>query len=215
MEKKKLSRKEREFLRHHHEILEAALELFSEKGFHNVTMNEIAKESEFAMGTLYKFFSNKEDLYRALILEKSEEFRPALMNALDNGKDEMESIKAYIETSIRLFMGNLKFIRLYFAETRGASFSIRAGLDKEIKESHEQILIKLTQVFEEGIRKGLFRSMDPYLMATGLEGFTHAFLLQYLDYGDEHPFDAGTVTKMFFKSILLNTDVTSDLGNSV
>jgi len=85
----------------------------------------------------------------------------------------------------------------------------------KIKENHEQILIKLTQVFEGGIRKGLFRNMDPYLMATGLEGFTHAFLLQYLDYGDEHPFDAGTVTKMFFKSILLNTDVTSDLGNSV
>jgi len=68
-EKRNLPRKEREFLRHRQEILESALELFSEKGFHNVTMLQIAGESEFAVGTLYKFFANKEDLIRPLSLK--------------------------------------------------------------------------------------------------------------------------------------------------
>ena len=208
MEQKKMTRKEREFLRHRQEILEAALELFSEKGFHNVTMNEIAKESEFAVGTIYNFFSNKEDLYKALILEKSEEFRPALIGALDSGKDEMESIKAYVETSIRLFMENLTFVRLYFAETRGASFNIRAGLDEEIKQGHEQVLTKLADVFEGGIKKGLFRRMDPFLLATALEAITHAFLLQYLDYEDEHFFDVDLIMNMFLESILVNHGIT-------
>jgi DNA-binding transcriptional regulator YbjK len=66
MKGNKLSRKEREFFWRRQEILESALELFSEKGFHNITMHDIAKKSEFAVGTIYKFFSNKEELYKAL-----------------------------------------------------------------------------------------------------------------------------------------------------
>ena len=52
MNKTKLSRREREKIRHKEEILEAALMLFSEKGFQNVSMQEIAKASEFGIGTL-------------------------------------------------------------------------------------------------------------------------------------------------------------------
>ncbi|MCD4805118.1 MAG: TetR/AcrR family transcriptional regulator [Desulfobacterales bacterium] len=82
MKNGKPSRKEREYLRHRQEILKVALKLFSEKGFHNVSMHEIATASEFAVGTLYKFFSNKEDLYRNLIIDASKVFHSSLMSAL-------------------------------------------------------------------------------------------------------------------------------------
>lgn len=196
-----LSRRQREFLRHRQEILDAALSLFSEKGFHSVTMHEIASTSEFAVGTLYKFFSNKDDLYKALILEKADEFHFALIEAIESGQDEMNSIRAYIETYIVLFMENEKYVRLYFAETKGASFNIRAGLDEEIKEKHEQVIKKLSNVFDRGIRQKLFVNHDPFLLATALEGVTHAFLVQQLDYTNEHPFDADTIIKMFFESL--------------
>ena len=201
MEEKKLSRKEREFLRHRQEILESALELFSEKGFHNITMHQIAGESEFAVGTLYKFFANKEDLYKALILEKSDEFHSTLMKAIDSGGDEMECIRGFLDTHITLFMENLKFVRLYFAETRGASFNIRAGLDEELRDRYDQILEKLADIFKRGIRKGLFKKFDPLLMATALNGITRALLFQRLDHGDEHPFDADMIIKIFFGQV--------------
>ena len=51
---------------------------FRRKGYHNVSMHEIAKEAEFAIGTLYKFFRNKEDLYQALMLQLSDRFHGAL-----------------------------------------------------------------------------------------------------------------------------------------
>ena len=49
-----LPRREREKMRQRKEMLDAALDLFSEKGYHNASMQEIAHKSEFAIGTLYK-----------------------------------------------------------------------------------------------------------------------------------------------------------------
>ena len=65
----RLPRRERENLRQRGEILETALSLFSEKGYHNVSMQQIAKQAEFGVGTIYKFFANKQDLYKILIME--------------------------------------------------------------------------------------------------------------------------------------------------
>ena len=110
-------------------MLAAALELFSEKGYHNVSMHEIAQKAEFAIGTLYKFFKNKEDLYKALMLEQVDKFHEALTKAIEEPDDEIEKLRNYVRTKGELFRANASMIRLYFAETRGASFNIMAGLD--------------------------------------------------------------------------------------
>ena len=66
----KLSRKEREYLRHKEEILWAAEEVFSEKGYVSATVDEIAQRAEFAVGTLYRFFENKSELYSETVLTR-------------------------------------------------------------------------------------------------------------------------------------------------
>jgi hypothetical protein len=74
----RLPRRERENLRQRGEILDGALRLFSEKGYHNVSMHEIAKEAEFGIGTIYKFFANKEDLHKILIMETLKDASPSI-----------------------------------------------------------------------------------------------------------------------------------------
>jgi AcrR family transcriptional regulator len=64
---KALPRKEREKLNRKMEILEAAINLFASKGFHNTTLDEIASASEFGKGTLYNYFSSKEEIIKSII----------------------------------------------------------------------------------------------------------------------------------------------------
>lgn len=199
--KEKLSRKEREYLRRRREILQTALKLFSEKGFHNVSMHEIAEKSEFSVGTLYKFFSNKEELYKALLLEKAEEFHSALMAALETPGDEFTRIKAFVETKTKVFLDNLDYVRLYLAETRGASFNIKAGLDTKIRERYESVLRKTGAVFKGGIKKKIFKKYDPYLLAVALDGISNAFLFEHLERPGEHPFDADLIVNIFLQQI--------------
>lgn len=205
MHGKKLTRREREKLRQKEDMLSAALSLFSEKGYHNVSMQEIAQKAEFAIGTLYKFFRNKEDLYRTLMLEKVDEFQATLINAVEQKEDVTGKLRNYVKVKAAIFHDNAPVIRLYFAETRGASFNIRAGLDKEIREKHQLFLQKLASIFDTGIREQKFRAIaKPYHLAMTLDSITNAFLHLWLEEPDRHPFpeDPDTILNILFQGLL-------------
>ncbi len=200
----KLTRRERERLLHRNQILAAALELFSERGYHNVSMHEIAKKAEFAIGTLYTFFENKESLYKALIMEKAEEFHRVLMAALAEEDDVLSVVDNYLATKATLFTRSVATLRLYFAETRGASFNIKAGLDKDIRRMYDKFLERLAAVLERGVREGVFRKIDPHDMAVALEGLVNAFLYRWLEAPEDQPYEASlpVIRDIFLRGVL-------------
>lgn len=176
-----LPRRERQNLRQREEILQTALKLFSEKRYHNVSMHDIAREAEFGIGTLYKFFSSKEDLYKALIMETSEKFSHAVTQVLEQEQDPLRAIERYITIHRELFFQNLPVVRLYFAETKGACFNIRAGFDKDLLKLHDEGIKNLASVFERGIKENIFRALDPYHMALALNGIINSFLFWMME----------------------------------
>ncbi len=50
-------------------IIDAAIQLFAERPYHEVRMDDIAERAQVAKGTLYLHFKDKEALYCALMLE--------------------------------------------------------------------------------------------------------------------------------------------------
>lgn len=198
-----LPRREREKLRQREDMLAAALALFSEKGYHNVSMQEIAEKAEFAVGTLYKFFKNKEDLYKALISEQADRFHEALTQALQQEDDEIARLRRYVQAKGRVFMDNAACVRLYFAENRGASFNIKAGLDKEIRERCDHVLHRLAAVFAAGMEKQRFRqTAEPYHLALALDSLCNAFLFHWLEGRQPYPESPDIILNIFFHGLM-------------
>ncbi len=205
MEEIKIPRREREKARQRQELLEVALSLFSEKGYHSVTMHEIAGKAEFAIGTLYRFFKNKEDLYRALILEKDEEFHGQLLKAIEENEDEVEKLRNYVKVIGEIFRAHVPIMRLYFSEILGESFNLKAGLDSELRKRHGEILKKLASIFAKGIQTNRFKRIaDPYFLAVALGGVISAFLFLCLESPEHHPYpeDPNTILNIFFKGLV-------------
>lgn len=201
-----LTRREREKLRQRQEIMETALGLFCEKGYHNVTMHEIAKESEFAIGTLYKFFRGKESLYEALMLDLSDKFRTVLGRAVEKGPDAAERLRSYVAAKGKVFCENAKIIRLYFSETHGAGFAVFSGLDKEIRSRRKEFLNRLAVVFKEGMEEGLFEAIaSPFVLAVALDALVNAFLFMWLEDPLNHPFpqDPNAILDILFRGLLI------------
>ena len=201
MKKKKLTRKEREYLRHRQEILDIAIELFSKNGLHKVTMNDIARASEFSVGTLYKFFKNKEDLYKELIVGKVSKFHAAMTSAVEIPGTVTDKIESWLDEKIRLFNDDRKFMRLYFVETMGVSSDVRVGLKNEIKIKYEDMLGKIENIFKVGVKQKVFKASDPYLLALALEGISNAFLFEHVNNESKHEISAKIILNIFYYRI--------------
>ncbi|MBW1800808.1 MAG: TetR/AcrR family transcriptional regulator [Deltaproteobacteria bacterium] len=205
MEKRKMPRREREKLRQRQEMLAVSLSLFSEKGYYNVSMHEIAEKAEFAVGTLYKFFKNKDDLYRTVMLEQLGRFHDKLTKAIEEPDEELEKLRHYVRAKSEYFHENESRIRLYFAETRGSSFNVMAGLDSEFRERHYRFLQIVASVFESGMRRKRFRKIaDPYHLAVALDSLTNAFLILWLEAPEHHPYpdDPDTILDILSKGLV-------------
>ena len=192
MAETKLSRKQREHLEHKQEILEKSLRLFSAKGFHAVSMQEIAEASEFAVGTLYNFFENKEELFKELIDTCGERIIGTLLAILDGPGNEAERLTNFIRHLPKLMEEHAEFIKLYVSElgTRGAKLSKRQG-----KENFDAILSsRLEQLIGAGIGKGVFRPVDPTITAKAINSIVDTLAFEIAG-----QFDNVIATDMFAK----------------
>ena len=174
-------RKERERLRHREEVLEAAEVVFAEKGFHRSTMEDVAERAEFSIGTLYNYFSSKEELYRSLMEMRIQQLNVGANAALDEAGGPEEMIQGYIRAKIGLSFKYESFAKLYTRERMGDRFS-NAELWREMMGPFfEQVLKRLAGAFQEGIEAGRFRNdLDPVDMAIALDGMTDEFMFEWL-----------------------------------
>ncbi|MBE0643036.1 MAG: TetR/AcrR family transcriptional regulator [Bacteroidetes bacterium] len=85
-----LSRKERERLFKRQEIIQAAREVFSLRGFTSATLDEIAEKAEFGKGTLYSYFQSKDELFDTVLADMFEEFVSIAAEACSDPEKEIE-----------------------------------------------------------------------------------------------------------------------------
>ena len=119
--------------------------------------------------------------------------------------NEVEKLRNYVRTKGELFCNNLPFIRLFLAESKGASFNIKAGLDKEVRKRYYRFLERLVLIFESGIKNKQFKKIaDPYHLAVALDTVVDAFLLFWLEAPELHPYpkDPDTILNIFFKGLI-------------
>lgn len=85
-------RRERERLAMREQILDAARELFAERGYEAVTMREIGKRIEYSATALYNHFADKETLVRELCRRDFTDFSQRFLAAVVDSKSPVESL---------------------------------------------------------------------------------------------------------------------------
>lgn len=105
-------------------ILEAAIKVFSEKGFEGSRTSEIAKEANVAEGTIFKYFKTKKDILLSLLLPLTLKFiKPFAMKSaeeiLNKGKDEPvdEVLKNLLLDRLHLVKKNMPLVKTVVIES--------------------------------------------------------------------------------------------------
>ena len=203
-EQNKLSRKEREKLRRERDILDAAEKVFSREGFFAAQMSEIAREAEFAVGTLYSFFKSKEEIYQRIVEDKVREFIRQYEEAAEAVDDPRLQIERLIDKKVEYFLRNKSFFRIYVSEFRGMGYSFQRELRAGIAALYDEYLSWLAGIFRKGIQQAVFTDLDPDALATAFEGVSNSALVRWLRSGkdglSEHM--AFEIKEIFFRGVL-------------
>lgn len=171
---KRLTRREREHLRHRNEILDAAERVFGRSSFYACSMAEIAEEAEFAVGTLYNFFEGKEELYLAVLDRMADEFLTEFDAEVKPIADPEEAVRRLAVLKLRFFSRHRGALGVFFGETLGTKFSPRAGMDKGLQAKYERYVTDLAAIFAKGVKGRAFANAEPGLLANFFEGALNA-----------------------------------------
>jgi AcrR family transcriptional regulator len=199
-----LPRKEREKLRHREEILAVALRLFSDRGFHNVSMQEIAEESEFSVGTLYNFYESKESLFRALMKSCAQRISEIVMPILDGQADEREKISDFVKAHKQIIEDHALTIRMYLSQDIPSALTVRPDVEPETDAVRDVIHQKLSTIFESGIRKGVFKNIDPRITVLSLSAMLESLVFAVIKNPGQGLAEDGilAIEEIFFKGSL-------------
>ena len=206
MGKETITRKQRERTRHRQEILSAALGLFAEKGFHAVSMQQIATTAEFATGTLYNFFRDKEDLYFELLVSCAQDAFGLIMPILDGPLDERRKVAGFIDLHERLAREHRAAIQLFLQERRGR-YLPGSKTEAKKKEFNAKLTRRLSEVIAAGVRKGLFNKVNPLIAAKCLTATLEAAVFSTVENprGTNLKADLKGIKTVFFKGLGENT----------
>lgn len=190
-----MCRKDRERERHRREILAVAERIFTQKGYHATTVEEIARESEFAVGTLYNLFEGKEDLYRNVIEGLVQDFMEQFEGRVLAVDAPEAAVAALIRLRLTHFDEHRAFIRIAFGVSPGGSLDPLRALPSRVEELRERYLEEVTGLFRRGIAEGTFDQADPLYLALLLEGIINAFVAYWLKNEPTEPLET-RVAKM-------------------
>lgn len=171
-----LSRRERDRARMNADILDAAERVFLRCRYHRATMEEIAREAGFSVGTLYNLFVNKDGLYMQVILRTAHE----VVARIEAAVHAESTPEGGLDRVIRLRLSNYAKDRLFFELFH---FPPELGVQPEASafDPHVINLYKhYMQLVEDLFQKvrGASRpsARDSFPFALSLEGILAAFM---------------------------------------
>ncbi|RMD47912.1 MAG: TetR/AcrR family transcriptional regulator, partial [Ignavibacteria bacterium] len=155
-----LSRKEREKLFKKHEILSAALKLFANKGYEKTTLDEIASAAEFGKGTLYNYFSNKEEIFVAILEEVTTGYLNQLKSTFDSTASLKELILNVSKNIFKFFIERTEeFILMHSVRTQTISFDPREK-SEVLRNNLDSIRSLYRQRISDAIKKNEIIDVD-------------------------------------------------------
>lgn len=140
-------------------ILEAALEVFSQRGFHGSTIDQIAEVAGMSKPNLLYYFRTKEAMHRALIDRVLENWLEPLQ-AFDADGDPEEEIRSYIRRKLEMAREFPRESRLFANEILQGAPHIAGVLDGPLKE----LVDEKAEVIRAWIASGKVRDCDPHHM---------------------------------------------------
>ena len=156
-------------------IINSAVELFAEKGFEGSSIRELAARANVNVAMVNYYFGSKDKLFETIV-----EYRASFMRGkldeieADKTMTEIEKIDAIIENYVEKILSQPYFHRVLHQELLKTD---REEMQKNIISIFFRNTQTLRKIIEQGIRKKVFKKVDPELTMATLIGTINQVML--------------------------------------
>ncbi|MBT2764403.1 TetR/AcrR family transcriptional regulator [Paenibacillus sp. ISL-20] len=135
-------------------ILQGALKVFAENGYHRSQVSKIAKAAGVADGTIYLYFKRKEDILIRLFQEKLGELVGKFHESVEGTTDAVEALRTVCSIHFSELESNPELAYVTQIELRQSDLELR----KEIGSALKPYIVLIENILEQGIKEQKFRS---------------------------------------------------------
>lgn len=162
------------------QIMDVALQVFSNYGYHQSSISQIAKQAKISKGLMYNYFHNKEELLRSVM----EDGLQYLLRGFDRieGQDAKEQLKNLIRKAFDFMDDDQVYWRLYFSVILQAD--VQELLMSKLMEEAMPVFNNMAAVFEKLGFKEPF--LEAQLFGAMLDGMGMNYLLNPMQFPKEY-----------------------------
>ncbi|AOZ91823.1 TetR/AcrR family transcriptional regulator [Paenibacillus crassostreae] len=159
-------------------ILEAALKVIAENGFHGSQISKIAKEAGIADGTVYLYFKNKEDILISLFQQRLGDLVSMFNNSVQEANSADEALRKICEIHFTELEQNVNLAYVTQIELRQSSLELRKAIGLSVK-PYIQLIEK---ILIQGVQEGSFRpdldiKLTRLLLFGGMDEVVNSWLI--------------------------------------
>lgn len=148
-------------------IIKAAIKIFSQKGFHDARMEEIAAAAGIGKGTIYEYFSGKTHLFQEIMEASISAYYESLELADIESLTVKERFQILLTGHLRFCIENKELTKIVFWDMEVMDVGLKEWGNNMRKEKQ----LRLEELINQGINKGEIRRLDTQLLALLIQGF--------------------------------------------
>lgn len=164
-------------------ILDAALDVFSNKGYHEASVDEIVDRSSTSKGSVYFHFPNKQKLFLALVDKFADLLERRITEAIEGEAIGIARVNAALRACLETFGKYRPLAKILLVQAVG----LGSIFESKRLEVHQRFIDLIRQYLDEAIAEGDIAPVDTEVVATAWMGAINEVVIQWVYVGQPDP----------------------------
>lgn len=161
-------------------ILDAALNVFSNKGYHDTRMDEIVEESATSKGSIYFYFPNKERLFLALVDQFSDLLERRVVEAVEREEKGIIRVRAALQACLETFGRYRRPAKILLVQAVG----LGSAFEKKRIEVNDRFANLIKTYLDEAIAVGDIAPVDTEVVSYAWMGAIYSIVIRWVYTGE-------------------------------
>ncbi|MBC8334799.1 MAG: TetR/AcrR family transcriptional regulator [Anaerolineales bacterium] len=164
-------------------ILDAALSVFSRKGYYDARMDEIVAEADSSKGSVYFHFSSKETLFLALIDEFAHRLEESLTKAIAAEQGGVHRVEAALNAGLGVFGKYRQLAKIFLVQAVGLGQTFEVKRLKIL----DNFAVLIKEHLDEAIADKDIQPIDTTIVAYAWVGAINELVMRWIQTGEPEP----------------------------